>query len=61
MKALELLHQYQQADEIAGGYMSKPISEAIEELEVFIGNYQSINSRLDNNVTTMATIQNDNR
>ena len=33
MKALELLYQYQQADEIAGGYMSKSIDEAIEELE----------------------------
>ena len=33
MKALELLYQYQQADEIAGGYMSKSIKEAIEELE----------------------------
>ena len=33
MKALELLYQYQQADEIAGGYMSKPLNEAIKELE----------------------------
>ena len=33
MKALELLYQYQQADEIAGGYMSKPIDKAIKELE----------------------------
>ena len=33
MKALELLYQYQQADEVAGGYMSKPIDEAIKELE----------------------------
>ena len=33
MKALELLYQYQQADEIAGGYMSKHLEEAIEELE----------------------------
>ena len=33
MKALELLRQYQQADEIAGGYMSKAIDEAIKELE----------------------------
>ena len=34
-KALELLYQYQQADEIAGGYMSKSIEEAIKELEDF--------------------------
>ncbi len=33
MKALELLYQYQQADEIAGGYMSEPLEEAIKELE----------------------------
>ena len=33
MKALELLYKYQQADEIVGGYMSEPISEAIKELE----------------------------
>lgn len=33
MKALELLYQYQQANEIAGGYMSKPLDEAIKELE----------------------------
>ena len=33
MKALELLYQYQQADEIAGGYLSKSLEEAIEELE----------------------------
>lgn len=33
MKALELLYEYQQADEIAGGYMSKPLEEAIKELE----------------------------
>ena len=32
MKALELLYKYQQADEIAGGYMSKPINEAIKDL-----------------------------
>ena len=36
MKALELLYQYQQADEIAGGYMSKPLEEAIDELEHII-------------------------
>ena len=33
MKALELLYQYQQADEIAGGYMSKHLEEAVKELE----------------------------
>ena len=33
MRALELLYQYKQADEIAGGYLSKPIDEAIKEIE----------------------------
>ena len=36
MKALELLYEYQQADEIAGGYMSKPINEAIEEIHMLL-------------------------
>ena len=42
MKALELLYQYQQADEIAGGYMSKSLDEAIKELDAYITNYQGI-------------------
>ena len=33
MKALQILYKYQQDDEIAGGYMSKSLEEAIEELE----------------------------
>ena len=33
MKALELLYKYQHADEIAGGYMSEPLGEAIKKLE----------------------------
>ena len=37
------------------------IIEAIEELEAYITNYQEISRRLDNTVTTMAAIQNDNR
>ena len=35
MKALELLYQYQQAYEIAGGYTIKPLDEAIKELEEY--------------------------
>lgn len=35
MRALELLYQFQRADKIARGYMSKPINEAIEELEEY--------------------------
>ena len=34
--------------------------EAIDELDAYITNYQGIKRRLDNTVTTLATIQNDN-
>ena len=34
MKVLELLYQYQQADEIVGGYMSKALNEAIDEIAI---------------------------
>ena len=61
MKALELLYQYQQADEIAGGYMSKSIDEAIKELEAHITTCQEIRRRLDDKVTTLAILQNENR
>ena len=61
MKALELLYQYQQADEIAGGYMSKPYDEAIKELEAHIIVYQTVRNRLDNTVTTLAVLQEENR
>ena len=60
MKALELLYQYQQADEIAGGYMSKPLDEAIKELEAHIIVYQTIRNRLDKKVTTLAVLQSGN-
>jgi len=36
MKALELLLQYQYADEIGGGMMKDEIKEAISELEEFM-------------------------
>ena len=45
MKALELLYQYQQADEIAGGYMSEPIGEAIKELESLNTTQQTTQSK----------------
>ena len=61
MKALELLYQYQQADEIAGGYMSKPLDEAIKELEAHITTYQVIRRRLDQKVVTLAVLQEENR
>ena len=61
MKALELLYQYQQADEIAGGYMSKPIEEAIKELEAHITTYQVIRRRLDQKVVAIAVLQEENK
>ena len=61
MKALELLYQYQQADEIAGGYMSKSLDEAIKELEAHITTYQVIRRRLDQKVATLAVLQNENK
>ena len=61
MKALELLYQYQQADEIAGGYMSKSLDEAIKELETHITTYQVIRRRLDDKVTTLAILQDENK
>ena len=61
MKALELLYQYQQADEIAGGYMSKSLDEAIKELEAHIVTYQVIRRRLDQKVVTIAVLQEENR
>ena len=61
MKALELLYQYQQADEIAGGYMSKPLDEAIKELEAHITTYQVVRRRLDDKVTTLAVLQEENK
>ena len=45
MKALELLYQYQHADEIAGGYMSEPLNEAIKELESLNTTQQTTQSK----------------
>lgn len=61
MKALELLYQYQQADEIAGGYMNKSLEEAIKELEAHITTYQVIRRRLDQKVVTLAVLQEENK
>ena len=35
--------------------------EAIKELEAYITNYQGIKRRLDNTVTTLAVLQNENK
>lgn len=48
MKALELLYQYQQADEIAGGYMSKSLEEAIQELENLQKEIKIKDARIEN-------------
>mgnify|MGYP000854547080 CR=1 FL=1 len=39
----------------------KRINEVIKELETYITNYQGINRRLDNTVTTLAVLQNENK
>ena len=46
MKALELLFQYQQADELAGGYMCKPIEDAIKELEELEKEYKYVHQKM---------------
>ena len=46
MKALELLYQYKQADEIAGGYRSNPLEEAIKELEELEKEYKYGHQRM---------------
>ena len=62
MKALELLKDYRNIDfgcNMEG--LHNEIDEAIEELEAYITNYQGINRRLDNTVTTLAVLQNENK
>ena len=63
MKALEILYQYKQADEAFGNSysMSERLDKAIKELETYITNYQAINRRLDDTVTTLAVLQNENK
>ena len=39
----------------------KRINEVIKEIEVYITNYQGIKRRLDNTVTTLAVLQNENK
>ena len=53
MKALELLYQYQQADEIAGGYMCKPLNEAIKELEALTTSKQTTKAILCTSAMTL--------
>ena len=63
MKALEFLKQ-ERAHYLAV-HNDKSIidqyDEAIKELEAHITNYQGIKRRLDNTVTTLAVLQNENK
>ena len=64
MKALELLkEQYNMLSKDIDGVWIDPekIDEAIKELEAYITNYQGIKRRLDNTVTTLAVLQNENK
>ena len=66
MKALEYLKKERElkkhcADVVWGYYDAREIDQAIKELEEYITNYQGINRRLDNTVTTLAVLQNENK
>ena len=63
MKALELLKQDRDYCLTINNDKSiiQKYDEAIKELEVYITNYQGINRRLDNTVTTLAVLQNENK
>ena len=59
-KALDYLYSMKKANEDMG---TEPITicEAIKELDAYITNYQGIKRRLDNTVTTLAVLQNENK
>ena len=64
-KALEYLKKEREIKkhcvDVAWGYYDKSIDEVIEEIEAYITNYQGLNRRLDNTVTTLAVLQNENK
>ncbi len=66
MKALKILKDIK-IDEVGLGLELNPlcvtddVEQAIEELEAYITNYQGIKRRLDNTVTTLAVLQNENK
>ena len=66
MKAFKILKDIK-IDEAGLGLELNPlcvtddIEQAIEELDSYITNYQGINRRLDNTVTTLAVLQNENK
>ena len=63
MKALELLKQDRDYCLTINNDKSiiQKYDEAIKELEAYITNYQGIKRRLDNTVTTLAVLQEENR
>ena len=63
MKALELLKQDRDYCLTINNDKSiiQKYDEAIKELEAYITNYQGIKRRLDNTVTTLAVLQNENK
>ena len=61
MKALAILNLIKNNDIKVSGLLKDDIFKAIEELEAYITNYQGINRRLDNTVTTLAVLQNENK
>ena len=63
MKALELLKQDRDYCLTINNDKSiiQKYDEAIKGLEAYITNYQGINRRLDDTVTTLAVLQNENK
>ena len=61
MKALAILNLIKNNDIKVSGILKDDIFKAIEELEAYITNYQGIKRRLDNTVTTLAVLQNENK
>ena len=66
MKALEYLKKERElkkhcADVVWGYYDAREVDKAIKELEAHIAVYQTIRNRLDNTVTTLAVLQNENK
>ena len=61
MKALAILNLIKNNDIKVSGVLKDDIFKAIKELDVYITNYQGIKRRLDNTVTTLAVLQNENK
>ena len=61
MKALAILNLIKNNDIKVSGILKDDIFKAIGELEAYITNYRGINRRLDDTVTTLAVLQNENK